>query len=82
MMKKYISITIVFITLAFMTGCDDVLEENPTGFISPEQFYNTEKDALIGVSMTGIGSGKILGYNMIEAAEIVKVENTRIAKSC
>tara|TARA_R110001632_G_scaffold6291_2_gene25581 strand:+ start:13625 stop:15484 length:1860 start_codon:yes stop_codon:yes gene_type:complete len=40
----------------------------------------TEKDALIGVSMTGIGSGKILGYNMIEAAEIVKVENTRIAK--
>tara|TARA_B110000238_G_scaffold74769_1_gene82323 strand:+ start:5281 stop:6759 length:1479 start_codon:yes stop_codon:yes gene_type:complete len=50
MMKKYISITIVFITLAFMTGCDDVLEENPTGFISPEQFYNTEKDALIAVT--------------------------------
>ena len=40
----------------------------------------TEKDALIGVSMTGIGSGRILGYNMTEAAEIVKKENTRVAK--
>ncbi len=40
----------------------------------------TEKDALIGVSMTGIGSGRILGYNMTEAAEIVKKENARVAK--
>tara|TARA_R110001592_G_scaffold93109_2_gene270610 strand:- start:15197 stop:17014 length:1818 start_codon:yes stop_codon:yes gene_type:complete len=40
----------------------------------------TEKDALIGVSMTGIGSGRILGYNMTEAAEIVKKENGRVAK--
>tara|TARA_R100001463_G_scaffold5551_4_gene18776 strand:- start:15195 stop:16994 length:1800 start_codon:yes stop_codon:yes gene_type:complete len=40
----------------------------------------TEKDALIGVSMTGIGSGKILGYDMTLAAEIVKKENTRVAK--
>ena len=40
----------------------------------------TEKDALIGVSMTGIGSGSVLGYNMSEAAEVVKKENTRVAK--
>ena len=40
----------------------------------------TEKDALIGVSMTGIGSGTVLGYNMEEAANVVKDENTRIAK--
>ena len=40
----------------------------------------TEKDALVGVSMTGIGSGRILGYNMTEAAEIVKKENARVAK--
>ncbi len=40
----------------------------------------TEKDALIGVSMTGIGSGVVLGYNMKEAAKIVKEENTRIAE--
>ena len=40
----------------------------------------TEKDALIGVSMTGIGSGTVLGYDMEEAAKTVKVENARIAK--
>ena len=40
----------------------------------------TEKDALIGVSMTGIGSGVVLGYDMTEAAKIVKKENIRIAK--
>ncbi len=40
----------------------------------------TEKDALIGVSMTGIGSGTVLGYNMEEAAKEVKKENARIAK--
>ena len=40
----------------------------------------TEKDALIGVSMTGIGSGTVLGYDMKEAAEAVKSENARVAK--
>ena len=40
----------------------------------------TEKDALIGVSMTGIGSGVVLGYNMKEAASLVKEENARIAE--
>ena len=40
----------------------------------------TEKDALIGVSMTGIGSGTVLGYDMKAAAEAVKEENTRVAK--
>jgi len=39
----------------------------------------TEKDALIGVSMTGIGSGVVLGYNMTEAAEMVNAENERVA---
>jgi len=40
----------------------------------------TEKDALIGVSMTGIGSGVVLGYDMKKAAAVVKRENTRVAK--
>lgn len=40
----------------------------------------TEKDALIGVSMTGIGSGIVLGYNMTESANIVKEENARVAE--
>jgi ribonucleoside-diphosphate reductase alpha chain len=39
----------------------------------------TEKDALIGVSMTGIGSGVVLNYNMTQAARIVKEENERVA---
>ena len=40
----------------------------------------TEKDALIGVSMTGIGSGAVLQYDMTAAAKIVKQENARVAK--
>ena len=40
----------------------------------------TEKEALIGISMTGIGSGEILKYNMREAAKLVKEENERVAK--
>ena len=40
----------------------------------------TEKDALIGVSMTGIGSGTVLGYDMKEAAQMVKEENKRVAE--
>ena len=40
----------------------------------------TEKDALIGVSMTGIASGKVLNLNMTKAATVVKEENARVAK--
>jgi len=40
----------------------------------------TEKDALIGVSMTGIGSAAVLQMDMKEAASIVTKENARIAK--
>lgn len=39
----------------------------------------TEKEALIGVGMTGIGSGKVLKYNLKDAAKEVKSENIRIA---
>jgi ribonucleoside-diphosphate reductase alpha chain len=40
----------------------------------------TEKEALIGVSMTGIGSGRVLGYDMSKAADVVKRENSRVAR--
>ena len=40
----------------------------------------TEKEALIGVSMTGIASGRVLGYDMKKAADVVKRENSRVAK--
>jgi ribonucleoside-diphosphate reductase alpha chain len=39
----------------------------------------TEKDALIGVGMTGIGSGVVLGYDMKKGAKAVKEENERVA---
>ena len=40
----------------------------------------TEKDALIGVSMTGIASGKVLDLDMVAAANAVKSENSRVAE--
>jgi len=39
----------------------------------------TEKEALIGVSMTGIASGRVLEMDMSSAAKIVKEENERVA---
>jgi ribonucleoside-diphosphate reductase alpha chain len=40
----------------------------------------TEKDALIGVGITGIASGSILPLNLEAAALVVKQENERVAK--
>jgi ribonucleoside-diphosphate reductase alpha chain len=40
----------------------------------------TEKDALVGVSMTGIASKKVLNMDMAKAADVVKRENSRVAK--
>ena len=40
----------------------------------------TEKDALIGVSMTGIGSAAVLQLDMREAADIVVSKNKQTAK--
>jgi ribonucleoside-diphosphate reductase alpha chain len=40
----------------------------------------TEKEALIGVSMTGIASGTVLNLNMKDAANVVKEENARVSE--
>jgi ribonucleoside-diphosphate reductase alpha chain len=40
----------------------------------------TEKDALLGVGMTGIGSGAILAYDLKKAADLAKAENARVAE--
>ena len=48
-------------------------------YLRPIWQRTTEKDALIGVSMTGIGSGTVLGYDMKAAAKAVKAENERVA---
>ena len=49
-------------------------------YLRPVWRRNTEKDSLIGVSMTGIASGKVLELDMKAAAKIVKEENTRVAE--
>ena len=48
-------------------------------YLRPIWQRNTEKDALIGVSMTGIASGGVLGLDMTAASLIVKRENRRVA---
>lgn len=41
---------------------------------------NAEEEALLGVSMTGIANSVLLGLDLKESAEVVKEENTRVAK--
>jgi len=50
-------------------------------YLRPVWQRTTEKDALIGVSMTGIASGRVLedDISLTEAANVVKEENTRVA---
>jgi len=40
---------------------------------------NTEREALLGVSMTGVGSGTVAKLNLEEAAKICVEENKRVA---
>jgi len=49
-------------------------------YLRPVWQRTTEKDALIGVSMTGIASNKVLELDVTEAANEVKKENKRVAK--
>ena len=49
-------------------------------YLRPIWQRTTEKEALIGVSMTGISSGTVLDYDMKSAAKVVKDENIRVAK--
>jgi len=48
-------------------------------YLRPVWQRTTEKDALIGVGMTGIGSGKAQQYDLNQASEVVKAENARVA---
>lgn len=58
------------------------LQAGYTGFHYLRDIWKrtTEKEALIGVSGTGIASGEVVKYDLKEAAEIVKEENARVAK--
>ena len=48
-------------------------------YLRPIWQRTTEKDALIGVSMTGIASNKLDDLDVTEAAKIVKRENKRVS---
>lgn len=49
-------------------------------FLREEWKTTTDKEALIGVGLTGIASSNIIDLNLKEAAEIVKLENAKVAK--
>ena len=49
-------------------------------YLRPEWKSTTEKDALIGVGMTGIGSGAVMSLDLRWAADCVVEENKRVAE--
>ena len=51
-------------------------------YLRPVWQRTTERDALIGVSMTGIASGRVLqdDISLTDAANVVKEENARVAE--
>lgn len=49
-------------------------------YLRPIWRITTEKDALLGVSMTGIASGKVLNLDLIEAALLVNRKNAEVAR--
>ena len=48
-------------------------------YLRPQWQTNCERDALLGVSMTGIASQDVLELDMKSAANVVKQENARVA---
>lgn len=49
-------------------------------YLRPIWQRNSEKDSLIGVSITGIASGSVLDLDLERAARVVKNENKKIAE--
>jgi len=48
-------------------------------YLRPIWAKTTQKDALLGIGMTGIGSGEILKYNLDIAAHVAKTMNSMIS---
>jgi len=49
-------------------------------YLRPIWSKTTQKDALLGIGMTGIGSGEILKYNLAGAARVAKMTNAIISE--
>lgn len=71
-----------FNTRAKIAGFFGTLQAGITDFHYLRNIWkvNTEKDALIGIGITGVGDGKIEELNWTEAATVGMVENERVAK--
>ncbi len=50
-------------------------------YLRPIWQKTTQKDALLGIGMTGIGSGEVLKYNLDVCANTAKVVNSMISES-
>jgi ribonucleoside-triphosphate reductase len=48
-------------------------------YLRPIWAKTTQKDALLGIGMTGIGSGEVLKYNLDVAAHVAKTMNSMIS---
>jgi ribonucleoside-diphosphate reductase alpha chain len=49
-------------------------------YLRPIWSRTTQRDALLGIGMTGIGSGEILKYNLAAAARVAKMTNAIISE--
>jgi len=49
-------------------------------YLRPIWQKTTQKDALLGIGMTGIGSGEILKYNLESAAHVAKLTNAIVSE--
>ena len=75
-MKNYLKLITFVALLFFVSSCDNVLEPTPYSFVSPENFYKTEKDAeiaLVGVYNTltagdiqGSGNASLFRRDLVE----------------
>jgi len=67
---------------AFAAAVIGTLQAGYTNFhyLRPIVRETTERDALIGVGMTGIGSGAVLGLDLEKAAQVVRDTNIYVAQ--
>ncbi len=65
---------------AFLGTLQAGFTDNLSNYLRRQWKISTERDSLIGVSITGVGYGNLNGLSKEEAARCVTVENARVAK--
>lgn len=71
-MKNHITKYIVMVLIAAVTSCEGVLEEVPESFIAPENFFETEEDALASLyaAYDNLGSGNGVYYRWLREVSL------------